>query len=834
MERRVLTQKISMLIFTALFFIYGINAVSYANLAFEEGDTTTREIAENTPECRDIGAPLIYSAEGVKDCINIRLRGLDARLFAFALPFRGGIQLKTETALDFEKKNLYEVTFSITDVENPDDTDTITVNIIVTNVNEPPVFTGNYAYRRIPENTPAGVNIGLPVSAIDPDDPTTILTYRLGGRDADMFEIDSETGQLRTKAPLDYEAFANDPPSQPRSHLVVVEVSDGITSAKTDIWIDIEPVNEAPVFSEHMDEGPINLAHRRIPENTPAGVNIGLPVSAIDPDGSEVTYILSGANADMFEIDTQTGQLRTKMPLDYEAFESDPRTYFVEVEASDGKMSAITQVWIDVEPVNEFPPVFVEGDTATREIDETTEIGVSVGEPLTAIDMDAGETLEYSISNTDTEAFEIDSRTGQLRAITEMDYESKPVHTLKVGASDGSRTDCIMVTVRIIPNIVEVPDRSLAATIRRTLGLTANDYITEQAMLELTTLDADGDSRGWLGEIEDLTGLEYAKNLTTLLLTSNSVRDLMPLTGLTKLTRLEIYGNKVVFLTPLKDLTNLTKLELGYNWIHDITPLAGLTNLTELLLRSNNRIKDITPLQGLTNLRTLDLGENLITDIRPLQGLTNLRTLSLAYNARLTDISPLAGLVNLETLRLNGCAITDFSPLAGLTVDVDIDVPGRSAPAMNKNGISTLLDPAALKTLDRETLQVLLQRLYAENDGSLKDQRAIAMLESILASMRPNKTVLLANYPNPFNPETWIPYHLAKSTDVEITIYNAHGVSVRHLELGHQSSGYYTSRSQAAYWDGKNDFGERVATGIYFYQMQADTISPIRKMVILK
>ena len=98
----------------------------------------------------------------------------------------------------------------------------------------------------------------------------------------------------------------------------------------------------------------------------------------------------------------------------------------------------------------------------------------------------------------------------------------------------------------------------------------------------------------------------------------------------------------------------------------------------------------------------------------------------------------------------------------------------------------------------------------------------------------PSETLLLTNYPNPFNPETWIPYHLAKAANVEITIYNTHGTIIRHLRLGHQSAGYYISRNRAAYWDGKNDFGERVASGIYFYQLQADTVSPLRKMLIRK
>ena len=98
----------------------------------------------------------------------------------------------------------------------------------------------------------------------------------------------------------------------------------------------------------------------------------------------------------------------------------------------------------------------------------------------------------------------------------------------------------------------------------------------------------------------------------------------------------------------------------------------------------------------------------------------------------------------------------------------------------------------------------------------------------------PTQTDLLANYPNPFNPETWIPYHLASRTDVTINIYNAQGILVRALRLGHQSAGYYTDRDRAAYWDGRNTLGERVASGIYFYQLQADEISPMRKMLILK
>ena len=311
------------------------------------------------------------------------------------------------------------------------------------------------------------------------------------------------------------------------------------------------------------------------------------------------------------------------MPLDYEAFESSPRTYFVEVEVSDGSASTKTEVWIDVEPVNEFAPMFIEGDTTTREINETAEIGVNIGEPVSATDMDAGETLTYSIGDADAGAFEIDSRTGQLRTKAALNYQTKPVHTVKVVVSDGSQTDSISITIQVLSDIVEVPDASLATMLRLVLHLGPNADITKEAMSELTSLDADGNSRlAGLREIHDLTGLEHAKNLTTLLLTSNSITDLTPLKGLTQLTTLEIYANHVVYLTGLEDLTSLTSLNLGYNRINKITGLEDLTSLTSLHLESNN-IKDLTPLKGLTNLTELDLADNMIRDVTPLENLTN-------------------------------------------------------------------------------------------------------------------------------------------------------------------------------------------------------------------
>ena len=99
---------------------------------------------------------------------------------------------------------------------------------------------------------------------------------------------------------------------------------------------------------------------------------------------------------------------------------------------------------------------------------------------------------------------------------------------------------------------------------------------------------------------------------------------------------------------------------------------------------------------------------------------------------------------------------------------------------------------------------------------------------------RIKRTALLQNYPNPFNPETWIPYQLADDADVTLSIYDQNGHIVRTLDIGHQKSGGYRDRASAAYWDGRNQNGERVANGTYYYQLNAGDYTASRRMVIVK
>ena len=143
-------------------------------------------------------------------------------------------------------------------------------------------------------------------------------------------------------------------------------------------------------------------------------------------------------------------------------------------------------------------------------------------------------------------------------------------------------------------------------------------------------------------------------------------------------------------------------------------------------------------------------------------------------------------------------------------------------------GESTAAAPSILAMdgvgeLDPAMIQTWIAQAQVENDGSVAFREGIAYLQTLLALLMPEETALLPNYPNPFNPETWIPYQLSEPAKVTLRIYSVNGVLVRTLVLGHTPAGIYQNRSRAAYWDGRNDVGESVASGIYFYTLSTES-----------
>jgi len=140
-----------------------------------------------------------------------------------------------------------------------------------------------------------------------------------------------------------------------------------------------------------------------------------------------------------------------------------------------------------------------------------------------------------------------------------------------------------------------------------------------------------------------------------------------------------------------------------------------------------------------------------------------------------------------------------------------------------------------------DLIEISIQDPYQQTVGRLNHQitqtdidQAYVDIPVQPSDILPGKTQLLTNYPNPFNPETWIPYQLNSDSEVSIHIYGVDGNLVRRLDMGYQSAGYYHSQSRSGYWDGKNNIGEQVVSGVYFYTIQAGEFTDTRKMLLMK
>ncbi len=291
-----------------------------------------------------------------------------------------------------------------------------------------------------------------------------------------------------------------------------------------------------------------------------------------------------------------------------------------------------------------------------------------------------------------------------------------PSHPTSEEVEDAAATD-----------LVTFNDANLEQALADKLGVNIGE-ITVGDMESLASLDL------WSNQISDITGLEYATNVTNLILSYNQISDITPLAGLTSLTSLKLNNNQISDITPLAGLTSLASLDLWSNQISDISPLSGLIKLSSLNLWSN-QISDISPLSGLTNLTFLNLSSNQISDISPLSGLTSLTGLYLAFNQvsdisplsgltsltglyllynQISDISPLAGLTNLTNLSLNQNSISDISPLSGLTNLFHLYLSYNQI-----SDISPLAGLTNLTYLDLDTQTINLEDITVDNNDEL-------------------------------------------------------------------------------------------------------------------
>ena len=181
------------------------------------------------------------------------------------------------------------------------------------------------------------------------------------------------------------------------------------------------------------------------------------------------------------------------------------------------------------------------------------------------------------------------------------------------------------------------------------------------------------------------------------------------------------------------------------------------------------------------------------------------------------------GQIGANLADVNGDGIVDIADLLLVVGALDVAI---AAPLAKSRNLEI--------TFTRTDIQNWLSQARQLNTSDIISQKGIQFLEQLLLALTPEKTTLLPNYPNPFNPETWIPYQLSESSDVTIEIFSSEGKLIRTLDLGEKTSGLYQSKGTAAYWDGKNEIGEPVASGVYYYTLTAEQYSATRKMLIRK
>ena len=402
---------------------------------------TTQDVDENTAAETDIGSPYTANDPDAGDTVNYSLDGTDAA--SFDIDSTSG-QLKTNAALDHEGKSSYSITVNVSDGTL---SDTVDVTINVTDVNEAPSFPSTApTTQSVAENTPAATTIGSPYTATDPDTGDT-LAYSLEGADASSFDIDS-SGQLKTKAALNHEDKS--------SYTVTVKVSDGSLSDTVNVTITVTDVDEPPGKPAALDVQAASQTVLNVTWQAPS--NTGPAISDYD-----YRYKESGATGWTEVTDTTITATSTTI-----SGLTANTAYHVQVRATNDEG---TGAWSDsgratTQQQPNRAPEFPGNARTVLRVAENTPAGANIGDPYTAADPNAGDTLTYSLEGADASSFIIDS-IGQLRTSAALNYEAKTSYSVTVKVSDGrGGSDTVTVTISVT-DVNEPPGKPAAPTLAR-------------------------------------------------------------------------------------------------------------------------------------------------------------------------------------------------------------------------------------------------------------------------------------------------------------------------------------------------------------------------------
>ena len=762
---------------------------------FTEGTSTTRAVPEYTPSDQDIGDP-VSATDANSDYLTYTLGGTDVD--SFNIDSSTG-QLQTSAALNYQTKSSYSVTVSVSD--GYDNTDSITVTINVTDVNESRITPVNQRTQQVQD---AIVTAASGVFNADEVTPAHL---------AAITELDLSYYDITSLKSGDFSGLAT---------LTELNLSGNSIS-------NISPLSGLSTLTE------LNLSNNSISNISPLSGLTALTELNLSDNSISNIWPLSGLTA-LTELNLSNNSISNVSALERLTalktlyLEGNPISNYGPLRRLVAAIDGIEDhqgLTLDIN----IPPVFTEGTYTTRSVAEYTLSGQDIGDPVSATDANS-DSLSYTLGGNDADAFNIDSSTGQLQTNAALNYRTRTSYSVTVSVTDfNGGTDSI--TVRIY--VTDVDESRITPVNQRT------QEIQDAIMDAVYTVDnADEVTPAHLATI---TYLQFNyKGITSLKSGDFS--------GLSGLTYLSMNGNSISDISALADLTALKDLYLSENSISDISALEGITSLKQIDLWRNS-VSDVSALEGLKKLTSLTLSSNPISDYAPLRKLKQANP-DISIDINIDNNPPqftegdsttrsIAENAAFDTKIGERISATDTDPFTTLTYSFAPDRFGGDGDLFGIDYYSGQLHTSADLDYEEQTSYTVIVDVSDGNDGMDRITVTINITDvagaapsAETSSIIPKKTELLTNFPNPFNPETWIPYQLAKPAEVTLTLYDIRGVVVRELKLGHQPAGIYHNRSRAIHWDGRNAFGEKVATGVYFYTLKAGDFTATRKLLIRK
>ena len=789
-----------------------------------------------------------------------------------------------------------------TDGQTPDPPDT---------TNSAPVFSdGTGTTRTIAENTAAGVNIGAAITATDADNDT--LTYSLGGTDAASFSIGSTTGQLQTRAALDYETKT--------SYTVTVTVSDdnGGSDSIT-VTINITDVNESPTTTP----GTPTLTASTTSPLTELTLDESIVTLTLSDgtyerssftirDAVTVSTGISGITVKSFDVDRESDtEVTVELTFDGTDFDTDSiLTFTVGAGAIADYDGAALTAQIPVTAVTESITASTTAPLTEATLDESVVTLTLSGRKFERYNSAIRPAVSVSgISGVTVGTFGID-RVSDTEVTVELTFDgditTDGILTFTVGVdaiagyngpaltaqvSVSASTDAPVVTdgqtpvtpqQPVTPEQPQQPENTGGTP---TLSVTTTSPLTESTLHEgIITLTLSG------GTFER---------------SSFTIKDAITLTGITGVT-VDRFGVdrvsdtqvtvELAFAGNMTTDSTLT-ISVGADAIKDYDGTALTSQLSVSAVTESVTASTAAPLTEAT------LHESVVT--LTLNGAKYARSIFDIRDA-VTVSTGIAGVTvgSFGVRRVSDTQVTvelefdgtDFDTTSTLTFTVEADaIAGYNGPALTaqisvtantESVVASTASPLTEATLDESVVTLTLSgRTFERSSFKIKDAVTVSGIAGVTvgtfdidrvsdtqitveltfdgnintdstltftvgadaivnysgSALTAQVTVtadrenaLLANYPNPFNPETWIPYRLAEDAFVTLTIYDQGGQLVRTLDIGHRMAGFYETRSKAIYWDGRNQFGEQVASGVYFYHLSAGDYYATQKMLVLK